>query len=73
MFNLFISFKKIQKKKKKPGYGWWLFRKKGTASEPWPTAKDLWEDPEAQKMFQEHNYSVVSKIKEAQKKRFGVS
>ncbi len=23
------------------GYGWWLFRKKGTVAEPWPTAEEL--------------------------------
>jgi len=31
---------------------------KGTVSEPWPTAKELWNDPEVQKSIQTHNQSV---------------
>ncbi len=47
---------KIKKSQKQnDGYGWWLFRKKGTAAEPWPTAEDLWDDPEVQKAIQNHN------------------
>ena len=37
------------------GYGWWLFRKKGTAAEPWPTAEELWNDPEVQKALKNHS------------------
>ena len=40
------------------GYGWWLFRKKGTVAEPWPTAEELWNDPDVQKSIQAHNRSV---------------
>ena len=41
--------------KKDDGYGWWLFRKKGTAAEPWSTAEDLWNNPQVQKALQNHN------------------
>ena len=36
------------------GYGWWLFRKKGTVAEPWPTAEELWNDPKVQKAIKNH-------------------
>jgi len=52
---------KENKKEKNLGYGNWLFRKKGTAAEPWPTAKELWEDPEVQQIIQAHNKSVRTK------------
>ena len=43
-------------KKREQGYGYgkWLFRKKGTAAEPWPTAEDLWNDPKVQKALKNH-------------------
>ena len=31
---------------------------KGTVAEPWPTAEELWKDPEVQKSIQAHNQSV---------------
>jgi len=47
--------------KQKSGYGNWLFRKEGTVAEPWPTAEELWENPEVQKSIQSHNQSVKVK------------
>ena len=44
--------------KKKSGYGNWLFRTKGTAAEPWPTAEELWEDPKVQEFIEAHNKSL---------------
>ena len=52
----------VQKtQKRKSGYGGWLFRKEGTVAEPWPTAKQLWEDPNIQKVIQRHNSLVRKK------------
>ena len=53
--------KPTQEKEESLGYGNWLFRTKGTVAEPWPTAKELWEDPEVQKIIQAHNKSVKEK------------
>ena len=39
---------KKQAKKRKTGYGGWLFRTKGTASEPWPTGEEMWNNPKVQ-------------------------
>ena len=53
--------KAAEKKAKKSQAGyviWWLFRSKGTVAEPWPTAEELWNDPEVQKSIQAHNQSV---------------
>ena len=47
-----------EKKQEKSGYGKWLFRKKGTAAEPWPTAEELWNDPEVKNAIKAHNESV---------------
>lgn len=47
-----------EKKKQKTGYGNWLFRKEGTAAEPWPTAEELWKDSDVQKSIKNHNESV---------------
>jgi len=44
--------------KQKSGYGNWLFRKEGTAAEPWPTAEELWKDPKVQKVIKAHNKLV---------------
>ena len=44
--------------KEKTGYGNRLFRKEGTAAEPWPTAEDLWNDPEVKSAINVHNESV---------------
>ena len=43
-----------KKREQGSGYGRWLFRKKGTAAEPWPTAEELWNDPKVQKAIQNH-------------------
>ena len=41
-------------KKRKSGYvSWWLFRTKGTVAEPWPTAEELWKDPDVQNEIKE--------------------
>ena len=51
-----------EKKKQKTGYvNWWLFRKKGTVAEPWPTAKELWDDPKVKAAIKNHNASVKKK------------
>ena len=44
------STQKPEKEKKQDsGYvNWWLFRDKGTVAEPWPTAEELWKDPDVQ-------------------------
>ncbi len=44
--------------KQKTGYGNWLFRKEGTAAEPWPTADDLWNNPDIKKAVKAHNAEV---------------
>ena len=55
-----LSSKSQEKKeqKREARYGMWLFRKKGTAADPWPTAEDLWEKPSIQKAIQDHNKLV---------------
>ena len=47
-----------KEKTQKSGYGNWLFRKEGTAAEPWPTAEELWNDPEVKSAINAHNESV---------------
>lgn len=47
-----------KEKTQKSGYGNWLFRKEGTAAEPWPTAEELWNDPEVKSVINAHNESV---------------
>ncbi len=49
---------KTKEKTQKSGYGNWLFRKEGTAAEPWPTAEDLWNDPEVKDAIKAHNELV---------------
>ena len=49
---------KSETQKQKTGYGNWLFRKEGTAAEPWPTADDLWNDPDIKKAVEAHNAEV---------------
>ena len=44
------------------GYANWLFRKKGTAAEPFPTAEQLWDDPEVQEIIKYHNHAVEKHI-----------
>ena len=50
-----------EEKKQKLGYGNWLFRKEGTAAEPWPTAEELWNDPEVKNAIKAHNESVKNR------------
>ena len=51
-----------EKQKKKPTYWkiYWerVIHGKGTVAEPWPTAEELWNDPEVQQSIQSHNQSV---------------
>ena len=48
-------------RKKQPTYWERVIYGKGTVAEPWPTAEDLWNDPEVQKSIQDHN-KLVKKI-----------
>ena len=50
-----------EERKKKPTYWERVIQGKGTVSEPWPTAEELWNDPEVQKSIQNHNQSVEKK------------
>jgi len=47
-----------EEKKQKPSYWERVIQGKGTVAEPWPTAEELWNDPEVQKSIQDHNQSV---------------
>ena len=47
-----------EEQKKKPTYWERVIKGKGTVAEPWPTAEELWNDPEVQKSIQTHNQSV---------------
>ena len=59
---------KNKAKKSKSGYvSWWLFRTKGTAAEPWPTAEELWNDPDVQREIKEMK-DAFSHIKSSQAK-----
>ena len=58
-----------EEKKQKSGYGNWLFRKEGTKAEPWPTAEELWKDPEVKQSIDAHNESV----KAENSKKYGSS
>ena len=49
---------KNKSRDQEPTFWEWLIHGKGTVSEPWPTAEELWADPEVQKSIQEHNRSV---------------
>lgn len=56
------SLKKSKEQKKRTGYvNWWIFRNKGTVAEPWPTAKELWEDPKVKAAIENHNNLVQKK------------
>ncbi len=55
-------------KKSKSGYvSWRLFRSKGTVAEPWPTAEELWNDPDVQREIKEMK-DAFSHIKPSQAK-----
>ena len=45
-------------KNQQPTYWERVIKGKGTVAEPWPTAEELWNDPEVQKSIQSHNQSV---------------
>lgn len=45
------------------GYGKWLFRNKGTAAEPWPTAEELWHDPDVKSAIEAHNKIIEKRMK----------
>jgi len=47
-----------KEQQKKPTYWERVIQGKGTVAEPWPTAEELWNDPEVQKSIQSHNQSV---------------
>ena len=47
-----------EEQKKKPTYWERVIQGKGTVAERWPTAEELWNDPEVQKSIQNHNQSV---------------
>ena len=47
-----------EEQNKKPTYWERVIKGKGTVAEPWPTAEELWRDPEVQKSIQAHNQSV---------------
>ena len=47
-----------EEKKQESGYSNWLFRKKGTTAEPWPTAEELWNDSEVKTAINAHNQLV---------------
>ena len=47
-----------QGEKKEPSYWERVIHGKGTVSEPWPTAEELWNDPDVQKSIQAHNRFV---------------
>ena len=49
---------KTEEKNQKPTYWERVIQGKGTVSEPWPTAKELWEDPEVKKAIEAHNQLV---------------
>ena len=54
---------KSKEKNKEPTYWERVIHGKGTVAEPWPTAEELWKDPEVQKSIQAHNQLVRKKFK----------
>lgn len=47
-------------KNQQPTYWERVIKGKGTVAEPWPTAKELWNDPEVKDAINAHNESVES-------------
>ena len=45
-------------KNKQPTYWERVIHGKGTVAEPWPTAEELWNDPEVKSAIKAHNESV---------------
>ena len=69
MFNyLKNKFKQKNNKedKKKQKYTYWerVFQGKGTVSEPWPTAEELWNDPKVRKTIKDA-HDVIKKRKKS--------
>ena len=56
-----VSSKSSKVKGKKVKFFDWLFYGKGTVSEPWPTAEELWDNPKVQKAIENYNNLVRSK------------
>ena len=50
-------------KKSTPTYWERVIYGKGTVSEPWPTAEELWNDPKVQKAIKTHNAEVHKRSK----------
>ena len=55
-------------KRKGPTYWERLIYGKGTVAEPWPTAEELWNDPDVQKNIKE-TQKAFAEAKESRKKR----
>ena len=58
-----VSKHNQEERRKQPTYWERVIHGKGTVAEPWPTARDLWNDPEVQKSIQDHNKSVANEKK----------
>ena len=68
-----MFFRKLKKKtdqggKKEPTYWERVIHGKGTVAEPWATAEELWNDPDAQKALKNHN-ELIRKNKEDSKNK----
>ena len=61
--NITKHYQNEQNEQNKPTYWERVIQGKGTVSEPWPTAEELWKDPEVQKSIQAHNQSVKTENK----------
>ncbi len=59
--------KDAKKSKKEPTFLEWLIHGKGTVSEPWPTAKELFEDQELQEEIKKVQ-NIVNNPKSSQNK-----
>ena len=57
--------KKAYKKEKNQEPTYWerVIQGKGTAAEPWPTAAELWNDPEVKESIDTHNELVKKRNK----------
>ena len=55
--------KNQQEQHKKPTYWQRVIYGKGTVAEPWPTAEELWNDPEVKKAIENHNQLVRQRNK----------
>ena len=50
-----------EKKNQQPTYWERVIKGKGTVAEPWPTAEELWNDPEVKDAIDTHNELVKNK------------